>query len=310
MSRSRPPRIFGLAGGVLLIYLVLVTYHYNYHYNNNQRGWPSDQSPPKAFHSDGDVETDDFSQHLQTLGSVSVGAGADAATDASGSSGSSGSSEVDHATAAVAPVFSSGQCPKLDFLKRAHRDWHFSDKIRYNRVCIKPVFKADVDRSEVANVSRSFFGGEVTVDLEDCSAAKPPPCIPTQLQVPPPYGTHNVSHLVFGVSTDYDRLRHSIRTFAHWLAAPPGLGARLVALVTDFDQYRGSDIGALERQFRDANMEVHLVGPLDDSYSTSQSHFTVLAHMLDYSAPATQWFGFLDDDTFCRLPPMAVRRWY
>jgi hypothetical protein len=367
MFRSRVPRVFGLAGGVL-IYLALVAYHY--HYNLEK---PYHHEPVVV------VGGQDSLRHGQTLDQVVVvDTGADAVTGGGAGGGAAataaddeadyaaGSDAIDpalanadtpptlaqtHASTTTAtdtpatpttgawpavvpepptspaptpsllpapefelqregddphPVLASGQCPELGFVQRVHADWHFSDRIRYKKVCIEPVFQPGVDRNIVANVTEPLFGGETTVDLADCSTAELPPCTPIQLVVPPPYETHNASHLVFGVSTDFERLQSSVGAFGHWLAAPPGLGATLVALVTDFAQRADSDMHALETQFRDAGMDVHLTGPLDESYSTSQSHFTVLAHMLKYGSAATQWFGFLDDDTFCKSLPWLL----
>ncbi|KAI0136193.1 hypothetical protein BJ170DRAFT_572995 [Xylariales sp. AK1849] len=207
------------------------------------------------------------------------------------------------------PPLAPGQCyPELDFLRHAHSKKHFSNKVRYLRRCIQPVFSADVDRNDVANVSEPLIADdlEITVDFEaqDCSDVKLPKCIPIKLQVPRPYSSAaNYSHLIFGVSTDYDRLSSSIPSFAHWFA---GTGSRLVALVTDMNAHTNSGIHKLQQKFRNAGVDVSLVRPLDESYTTSQSHFTVLVHMLNHSSPATQWYGLLDDDTFFpHLEPLS-----
>ncbi|KAH6645770.1 hypothetical protein BKA67DRAFT_526161 [Truncatella angustata] len=196
------------------------------------------------------------------------------------------------------PIRPPSQCPDLDFLKRVHSEQKLSDKVRYKKVCIQPVFSADVDRNTIDSVPTSLFGDEVTVNIDKCNEVDIPKCMPVKLHVPEPYGEYNVSHLIFGVSTTFDRLDDEVGTFAHWLSRPSGDGAKLIALITDYSSHRENEIRKLQKKFRKASINIDLVKPIDDSYTTSQSHFTVLSYMLNSSSPETQWYGLLDDDTF------------
>lgn len=205
--------------------------------------------------------------------------------------------DVDNPNSVLAP----GDCPDLEFLQRVHSQHQLSSTVRYKKICIEPIFTADVDRNAIANASGALFAGEVTVDMDRCNEARLPNCTPVKLQVPKPYGEHNVSHLIFGISTGYERLQDSVDSFTHWLSRHSGNGAKLIALVTDYHSRKKDEIQRLQQRFQSAGANVLLVRPINESYSTSQSHFTVLAHMLNNSNPQTQWFGLLDDDTFCEF---------
>ncbi|KAF3005381.1 hypothetical protein E8E14_007967 [Neopestalotiopsis sp. 37M] len=196
------------------------------------------------------------------------------------------------------PVAALSPCEDLKFLTSVHSQQPLTDKVRYQRICIEPIFSTDVDRHAVANLSTSLFGSEATVNINECEAATLPECTRIKLKVPEPYDIdHDVSHLVFGVATDYQRLLESIDAFAHWLARPGGRGAKLVALLADYSWHKDVEIEALLEEFRDADINVQLVRPLRETDTVSDSHFAVLAHMLE-SNPEAQWYGLLDDDTF------------
>ncbi|KAK9781965.1 hypothetical protein AB5N19_00018 [Seiridium cardinale] len=324
MVFSRVPRVFILAGFVLTI-LVLGMNHYLY---DDQTYYPS----TPITHSEPKGEEADWSHATRPADPAVVGEGP-FAEDGIGSSAVSPVSEtqpdslgaeslasaVVHPTTINAkpvatpaellhpgdsqydepgPILLPGQCPELDFMKRVHSRQQLSDKVRYKKICIEPIFSTDVDRNEVANVSTSLFGDEVTIDIHKCNEARLPRCTSVKVHVPEPYARFNVSHLIFGVSTDYERLEDAVGAFAHWLSRPSENPAKLVALVTDYSSHKNAKIEELDQKFRDAGVDVVLVEPVHRSYSTSQSHFTVIAHMLNYSTPETQWYGLLDDDTF------------
>lgn len=211
--------------------------------------------------------------------------------------------KVEHGAEHLVPP----NCPtELGFLGKTSAELHLSSHIKYNRRCIQPVFSADVDRSEVVNITTALSGeGETTLDMQNCAAAKLPKCIPIKLDVTKPYPKEKFGNMIFGISTGYERLNDesSVDTFAHWMA---GTDAMLVALVTDMQERSASEIRALNKRFGAAGIKVALVRALDDSFTTSQSHFTVLVHMLNHSKPETQWYGLLDDDTFFpNLKPLS-----
>ncbi|KAI1335951.1 hypothetical protein F5Y15DRAFT_221274 [Xylariaceae sp. FL0016] len=187
-------------------------------------------------------------------------------------------------------------CPRdLEFLVRASVDLGLTESVRYTRRRIRPVYSNKVDRNEIANISEPLLKDEVEVDMWDCWDAQIPNSAPIKLQVPQPYAQQSYKHLIFGIATDYKRLNDSILPFSHWLS---GTGAKLVATVTDMSQKMPDEVRRLELAFADADIDATLVAPLDDAFTTSQNHFTVLVSMLEVSTPETQWFGLLDDDTF------------
>ncbi|KAK8075965.1 glycosyltransferase family 31 protein [Apiospora phragmitis] len=205
------------------------------------------------------------------------------------------------------PIPPPNNCPtELNFLAKTGAELHLSSHVKYNRRCIQPIFSSEVDRNEVVNISTPLTGeGKTTVDMKNCAANKLPKCIPIKLTVPKPYPEEKFNNMIFGISTGYDRLNDasSVATFAHWMA---GTDAQLIALVTDMPERSAAEIRALNKRFGDANIKATLVRALDDSFTTSQSHFTVLVHMLNHTKPETQWYGLLDDDTFFpNLKPLA-----
>lgn len=196
-------------------------------------------------------------------------------------------------------------CPKeLGFLLRAALDGGLTERVRYTRNCIKPVFSSKVNRDEVVNITESVFDEHpVELDLLDCSEAELPKCTPIKLTVPLPYAKETFSDIIFGIATDYYRLNDSIPTFAHWLS---GTEAKLVAAVTNIPDMTKEEMTFLKNKLEMAGIEGHIVKPLDQAFSTSESHFGVLKDMVKYSSPETRWFGLLDDDTFFpNLKPLA-----
>ncbi|KAH8645507.1 hypothetical protein BX600DRAFT_369140, partial [Xylariales sp. PMI_506] len=181
-------------------------------------------------------------------------------------------------------------------LRHAQTQRRFSKTVRYSRKCIQPVFSSKVNRDEVVQLPGAIDADQITVDVENCSNIRPAKCVPVQLKVPRPYSkAGNYSHVMFGIATDFDRLRLSVPTFAHWLK---GSEAKLVALVTDLRQRTRSEVADLEQKFTKAGVDARVVGPVDESFSTSQSHFAVLVHMLKENDPMVKWYGLVDDDTF------------
>ncbi|KAK8117331.1 uncharacterized protein PG998_005612 [Apiospora kogelbergensis] len=205
------------------------------------------------------------------------------------------------------PIPPPNNCPtELNFLAKTGADLHLSSRVKYNRRCIQPVFSSDFDRNEVANITTALTGeGETVIDMQNCAANKLPKCIPIKLTVPKPYPSEKFANMIFGISTGYERLNDpsSVDTFAHWMA---GTDAHLIALVTDMQDRSAAEIRALNKRFGDAGVKTTLVRALDDSFTVSQSHFTVLVHMLNHTTPETQWYGLLDDDTFFpNLKPLS-----
>lgn len=311
---SRVPRVFILAG-IILILLVLGTNRYLY---DDETYYPSSVVPqpgPKEGGLGHATRPDDATVVDETIGVAStdkadVSAKASAAPVMAPSLTSSAqpvatTAELLHAGGnkqddSLSPILTLGPCSELEFLKRAHTKQGLTDELRYKKICFQPVFSDNVDRNVIANVSTQIFGDEMTIDVNNCEQARLSTCTPIKLEVPRPYADYSVSHLIFGIATDYTRLEESLESFAHWLSRPSGKGAKLLALVTDYHQREASEIQQLQQKFSSLGINADLVKPLRKSYTTSQNHFTVLAHMLDSSTPDTQWYGLLDDDTFCK----------
>ncbi|RYO82098.1 hypothetical protein DL762_006785 [Monosporascus cannonballus] len=191
----------------------------------------------------------------------------------------------------------------VQFLTRAATEQNLTERVRYTRSCIKPVFSAKVDRDEVVNISEPIFKGATELDLLDCWDIQLPECSPVKLTVPNPYPKGDYAHLIFGVATSYERLNDSIPAFAHWLS---GTRSKLIASVTDIQEKNRTEMGYLQDKFQASGIDSVMVKPLDPEFKTSQNHFGVLKDMVEYSGPETQWFALLDDDTFFpNLKPLS-----
>ncbi|KAI6093426.1 glycosyltransferase family 31 protein [Hypoxylon rubiginosum] len=187
-------------------------------------------------------------------------------------------------------------CPDdLKFLVRASIDLELTERVRYTRRYIRPDFSGAVNRDEVANITEPLIQGEVEVDLYDCGDVVIPSSAPIKLHVPNPHPDSTFEHLIFGIATDYDRLNDSISSFSHWIS---GTGAKIVAVVTDAKGKSSGQMGELQHNFDIAGINATLVKPINESFTTSQNHFSVLINMFDFSSPETKWYGLLDDDTF------------
>ncbi|KAI1401822.1 glycosyltransferase family 31 protein [Hypoxylon fuscum] len=187
-------------------------------------------------------------------------------------------------------------CPKdLEFLVRSSIDLELTERVRYTRRHIQPVFSNSVDRDDVVNITEPLVQGDVEVDLYDCGDVVIPQQAPIQLHVPKPYPVATFTHLAFGIATEYSRLNNSISPFSHWLS---GTGAKLVVIVTDAKGKSSDEMEQLQRDFEVAGINATLVKPINDAFTTSQNHFAVLVNMLEHSNPDVEWYGLLDDDTF------------
>ncbi|KLU92371.1 hypothetical protein MAPG_11317 [Magnaporthiopsis poae ATCC 64411] len=181
-----------------------------------------------------------------------------------------------------------------------------SEEILYTRRCIKPVFDDaphPLSRGAVGEIQQPLIDTQVAVNLSSpCfHEGTLPSCAPIALRVPPPYPKRTYPHLIFGISTTYNRLRESLPVFSHWLSAS---GALLVAVVVDADDAPEGksktprDLQALERLYQDSDMRLHCVKTRNSSLTVDQNHFTVILDMLEAVTPQTKWLGLLDDDTF------------
>ncbi|KAI0175502.1 glycosyltransferase family 31 protein [Hypoxylon sp. FL1284] len=193
----------------------------------------------------------------------------------------------------------------LEFLVRAGIDLELTGRVRYTRRYIRPDFSGGFNRDEVANVTETLIQGDVEVDLYSCGNTVIPQSAPIELRVPQPHRAATFTHFIFGIASEYSRLNDSIRPLSHWIS---GTGAKLVAAVTDAREKTPGEMEELEQNFHMVGINATLVRPMDDSFTTSQNHFSVLVNMLEYGNSDTRWYGLLDDDTFFpSLNPLSDR---
>ncbi|OTB07489.1 glycosyltransferase family 31 protein [Hypoxylon sp. CI-4A] len=247
------------------------------------------------------VESPSQPQVPPPVQTIELGSGGSSGGDSSSSDSGDGDSGGDSSTNHQAedhglPLPDAKHCPKdLEFLVRSSIDLELTERVRYTRRYIEPIFSNTVDRDEVANITEPLLDDGVEVDMYDCGDAVIPQSTPIKLHVPKPHPETSFTHLSFGVATDYSRLNDSIAPFAHWIS---GTGARLVAVVMDAKEKSSTEMDQLQHEFDVAGINATLVKPINDKFDTSQCHFSVLVNMLELSDPDTQWYGLLDDDTF------------
>ncbi len=195
-------------------------------------------------------------------------------------------------------------CPKdVNFLIKVALDQELTESVRYTKSCIQPVFSSNVDRDEVVNITEPIVKQLVELDLLDCAEIQLPKCSPVKLVVPYPHTRKTFPNLIFGIATDYHRLKASIPAFTHWLS---GTKSKLIVAVNDVDKLTGGRMRELQDMFIEAGIDCHIVKPLDENFVTSQNHFGILKDMVKYSSPKTEWFVLLDDDTFFpNLQPLS-----
>jgi hypothetical protein len=135
------------------------------------------------------------------------------------------------------------------------------------------------------------------------------------LEVSHPYPESKYPNLIFGVASNYDRLRASLPAISHWLA---NTGAHLIGIIPDADDYswtfkRKFNLTALEAEFASRNVTATFTAPLMKKFIPTKAdgnedrsrrvpvdhhHFMLIRTLLQHSTPQTQWLGLLDDDTF------------
>lgn len=327
---SRIPRVF-VSASIALLFLVFCTtlYLYDdapvYHATGNAQVSASkteehwDQSGQDGAFQDVKIDGPSIATYIDPTASSTVSASTSTlSTDGSDKTPATSQEYVEKPEQGVEPEKDLGHnpghstasrpsgtdCPAdVQFLTRAATEQELTERVRYTRSCIKPVFSAKVDRDEVVNISEPIFKGATELDLLDCWDIQLPRCSPVKLTVPNPYTKGNYAHLIFGIATSYERLNDSIPAFTHWLS---GTRSKLIASVTDFQEKNRTEMGYLQDEFKAAGIDAVMVKPLNPEFKTSQNHFGVLKDMVEYSGPETQWFAFLDDDTFFpNLKPLS-----
>lgn len=200
------------------------------------------------------------------------------------------------------------QHKNLEFLQQARSELslNLSSSILYSRQCIKPRFLSKVDRQAIVNISTPLISNQVILHVGDQEdwAEYLPKCTSIELSVSKPYDVRQkYQELIFGMATTYDRLRESLPSIAHWCS---GRGSKLIVVVDDWDDRGTQQVLQLSQEYRESGIEARFIRRFQESHTTSQSHFMVLAQMVKESGPETRWFGLLDDDTFFpHLQPLS-----
>ncbi|KAM7192162.1 putative glycosyltransferase [Naviculisporaceae sp. PSN 640] len=202
-----------------------------------------------------------------------------------------------HRTPAERPKLEPGRCtPEIEFLRR--QELGLTDNIRYTRRCIKPVYSDTVDRDAVTNVSTPLVNTAkmATINLTSCVRTELPPCERLELHVPKPYPAKKYPHLLFGVSSRYERMQNSVDTFGQFLS---GTGAQLYVIIEDADKQTSTDptLTKLQQLYRDADIQATF------KHTVDQLHFILVRSLLSFSQTqnkpgVTKWLGIIDDDTF------------
>lgn len=187
-------------------------------------------------------------------------------------------------------------CPKrLDWL----HDLTITFPFKYARrdIIVNP--KPGTKRASITNIDTPLFPEPESihrvenpdVDLKNCLD-------PLVLDVPAPLETPvDASHIIFGLSTNLDRLETSIPYLLRWL---PQINAQLyvIAMGTDETEPDQKAMGEMETKMHDLGMQVSIHKRYTKNDGMPQRYFSLIKLMYAHRDENTKWIAVIDDDTF------------
>ena len=196
------------------------------------------------------------------------------------------------------------QCPHAQCPFTALPYWDGDERpVEYARAIIRPRLRP-VRRPTITNIEEGPFLPPFSPFGSDSKHAPyPSTCLNTPIAIfdvaPDPPPTHEVTHVLFGIATDIDRLHESHQSLKHFIS--PSLNTSLLALVPP-----SSGISTQERTLRAAGLPVTL-HPTPLNYTAR--YFSLIPALARHLAtnpdlpPDTTFLSLLDDDTF--LPSLS-----
>lgn len=180
---------------------------------------------------------------------------------------------------------------------------------RYARrdVVVRP--NSELQRASLTKVDAPLFPEFQTIDKSNDSDLKLKHCMqPLILDVPlSPLSSVDASNIIFGTSTNLERLNASIPFFQRWLAYTH---AKLFVVLTGPNESAPDtkEMKRLESYMRRHGLNVTLVKPLRRKDSPPERYFSLAKIMYDHRDEHTQWISFIDDDTFINSMPSLLSK--
>ena len=134
--------------------------------------------------------------------------------------------------------------------------------------------------------------GDPNVKLEHCAE-------PLVLDVSPktPYDAVDASHIIFGMSTELERLEKSMPYIERWL---PQSKAQLFVIVVGPDETEPDPkaMKDVQAKLRKAGLNIELFSPLAKDDHMAERYFSLVKLICTHREPSTKWIAIMDDDTF------------
>jgi hypothetical protein len=177
--------------------------------------------------------------------------------------------------------------------------YQFAYPIQYVSRDIIATPRGDGQRPSLTKMDKPLFEAYKSIDLAESQTVRFERCLPP-LELAVPHNKMQLvdsSNMIFGLQTTMQRLKATVKHLARWL---PHTGARLYAIVIENDDLAADDedMAALEKQFKDLGMEVHIIHPVRPIDSFAQRYFSLVGVMYSARDDKTQWITLIDDDTF------------
>ena len=177
--------------------------------------------------------------------------------------------------------------------------YQFTYPIQYVSRDIIAIARADGQRPSLTKMEQPLFEAYTSVNLAESHTiriARCPP--PLELAVPrSKLQVVDASNMIFGLQTTMNRLKDTVKHLARWL---PHTGARLYAIVIENEEVPADDgdMKALEKQFKELDIEVHIIHPVRPEDVFAQRYFSLVSVLYAARDDNTQWITLIDDDTF------------
>ena len=171
------------------------------------------------------------------------------------------------------------------------------------QIIVRP--KEGLERKSITKVEKSLFPEPQRIEWlprSDSIVCQDPIILDVPIFSREPV---NASHIMFGMSTNLERLEDSIQYLERWIAHT---GARLfvVAIGPKETSPDETKMKELESKMRDLGIKVSISKPLNRKDVGSQRYFSVTRLMYSNRDDKTEWIVAIDDDTFFPSMPSLL----
>ncbi|KAG8532499.1 uncharacterized protein KY384_002376 [Bacidia gigantensis] len=181
--------------------------------------------------------------------------------------------------------------------------------LRYSRrdVIVREI--PDLDRKSITKISGSLLPRFQEIASPAASLLAPKSCEPPIHLDVPPFPRHiDASHILLGLGTNLDRLSQSLTFFQRWASRA---SIRLLIIVTPNNEgvaATSTQISEMELRMRGLGIDANLIPPLEKKGENIHHYLSLIKLLWKHRDEHTQWFGFVDDDTFFTSVSSLVSR--